>query len=136
MSLKSQNKIFLSWDDVEYLVNKLCLNIQNQYPNIDSIHGVARGGLIPAVMVSHILKLPYTNIMMPNTLVIDDICDSGKTLKNIHGVYTGALHFKPHTSLYTPNVYAAIHSGDEFIYYPWEDINAEPIADYLIKTTK
>ena len=28
--------------------------------NIDSIHGIARGGLIPAVLISHKLGLPWT----------------------------------------------------------------------------
>lgn len=131
--LKIDNKIYLSWDDVNDLVDTLCEKIITEQPNIDSVFGLKRGGLIPAVIVSHKLGLPWSDVMLPNTLVIDDICDTGVTLKNAVGVYTAVLHYKPHTSCYKPNIYAQIHKGDEFIYYPWERKDAEPIADYLRK---
>jgi hypoxanthine phosphoribosyltransferase len=58
--LKVDNKIYLSWDDLEDLVDKLCEKIITELPNIDSVHGIPRGGgMIPAVMVSHRLGLPY-----------------------------------------------------------------------------
>jgi hypoxanthine phosphoribosyltransferase len=131
--LKINNKIHLSWDDINNLIDTLCEKIITEQPNIDSVFGLKRGGLIPAVMVSHKLGLPWSDVMYPNTLVIDDICDTGVTLKNTVGVYTAVLHHKPHTSCYTPNIYAQIHEGDEFIYYPWERKDAEPIQDYLRK---
>jgi hypoxanthine phosphoribosyltransferase len=133
MALKIENKIYLSWDDISQLVDILCEKIITEQPNIDSVFGLKRGGLIPAVMVSHKLGLPWSDVMLPNTLVIDDICDTGVTLKNTVGVYTAVLHHKPHTSCYKPNIYAQIHKGDEFIYYPWERKDAEPIQDYLKK---
>jgi hypoxanthine phosphoribosyltransferase len=133
MALKVDNKIYLSWDDTIDLVNTLCEKIITEQPNIDSVFGLKRGGLIPAVMISHKLGLPWSDVMLPNTLVIDDICDTGVTLKNTVGVYTAVLHYKPHTSCYKPNIYAQEHNGDEFIYYPWERKDAEPIQDYLNK---
>ena len=133
MALKIDNKIFLSWDDINQLVNTICEKIITEQPNIDSVFGLKRGGLIPAVMVSHKLGLPWSDVMLPNTLVIDDICDTGVTLKNTVGVYTAVLHHKPHTSCYTPNIYAHEHNGDEWIIYPWEKKDSEPIQDYLKK---
>jgi hypoxanthine phosphoribosyltransferase len=131
--LKTQDKIFLSWDDVTQLVDNLCHQILTNYPQIDSIYGVPRGGLIPAIMVSHKLNIPWTNTMYANTLVIDDICDTGNTLKNIYGAYTAVLHYKPHTSCYVPDLCAEEHNGNEFIYYPWERNDALPLANYLNK---
>jgi hypoxanthine phosphoribosyltransferase len=131
MALKIENKIYLSWDDVSQLVDELCEKIITEVPNIDSVFGLKRGGLIPAVMVSHKLGLPWSDVMLPNTLVIDDICDTGITLKNTVGVYTAVLHYKPHTSCYIPNIYAYKHTGDEWIIYPWERKDSEPIQDYL-----
>ncbi len=131
MALKVDNKLFLSWDDVNILVDSLCNKIRFDQPNIDSIHGIPRGGLIPAVMVSHKLDLPYVNVVGPNTLVIDDICDSGVTLEKAPGVYTAVLHFKPHTSCFQPNLWANLHEGDEWLYYPWENKKADSIQDYL-----
>jgi len=131
MAIKVENKIYLSWDDVSQLVDKLCEKIITEVPNVDSVFGLKRGGLIPAVMVSHKLGLPWSDVMLPNTLVIDDIADTGVTLKNTIGVYTAVLHYKPHTSCYKPNAYASLHEGDEWIIYPWERKDADPIADYL-----
>jgi hypoxanthine phosphoribosyltransferase len=131
MALKVNNKIYLSWDDTIDLVDKLCEKIITEQPNIDSVFGLKRGGLIPAVMVSHKLGLPWSDVMLPNTLVIDDICDSGETLKNCIGGYTAVLHYKPHTSCFRPNIYAQIHEGDEWVIYPWEKKDSEAIQDYL-----
>lgn len=129
--LKANNKIFLSWDDVNELVDILCDKIPTELPNIDSVCGLARGGLIPAVIVSHKLGLSYSNTIGPNTLVIDDICDSGETLKNGIGVYTAVLHHKPKTSCFTPNIFSKEHNGSEWIIYPWEKKDSNPIQDYL-----
>ena len=68
-----------------------------------------------------------------NTLVIDDIADTGNTLKNTIGCYTATLHYKPHTSCYIPNIYAQVHNGDEWVIYPWERKDSEQIQDYLKK---
>jgi hypoxanthine phosphoribosyltransferase len=131
--LKINNKIYLSWDDVNNLVDKLCEKIITEQPNIDSVFGLKRGGLIPAVMVSHKLGLPWSDVMYPNTLVIDDICDSGITLRDTVGCNTAVLHYKPHTSCFRPNVFAELHNGDEWIIYPWEKKDSEPMQDYLRK---
>jgi len=129
--LKVDNKIYLSWDDVNELVDKLCEKIVTEIPNIDSVFGLKRGGLIPAVMISHKLGLPWSDVMLPNTLVVDDICDTGVTLLNTVGCYTAVLHYKPHTSRYTPSICAVTHDGDEWLNYPWEMSNSAPIQDYL-----
>ena len=131
MALRIENKIYLSWDDVSQLVDVLCEKIITELPNIDSVYGIARGGLIPAVLVSHKLNLPWSNVMLPNTLVIDDIADTGHTLKNTIGCYTATLHYKPHTSCYIPNIYAQVHEGDEWFFYPWERKDSETLQDYL-----
>ena len=132
MALKVGNKIYLSWDDTADLVDTLCTKIITELPNIDSIYGIKRGGLIPAVMISHKLGLPWSDIMLPNTLVIDDIADTGETLKSCIGGYTAVLHYKPHTSCHIPNLWAFMHEGDEWIIYPWERKDSQPIQDYKI----
>jgi len=131
--LKIENKLFVSWSDVRTTINILCKKIITELPNIDSVIGLERGGLIPAVMVSHELNLPYSKVILPNTLVIDDICDSGVTLKNTVGVYTAALYHKPHTSCFTPNLYSKLHKGNEWLIFPWERNDSEEMQDYLNK---
>ena len=131
MAVKTNQKTYLSWDDIESAVDDLCQQIPFELPNIDSIHGIARGGLIPAVLISHKLGLPYVGLVGPNTLVVDDICDTGVTLDKGPGVYTAVLHYKPHTSCFQPTMWSEIHNGDEWIIYPWETKDSLPIQDYL-----
>lgn len=97
-------KTTYSWDDFD----KDCLNIEQQLKSNhwspDFIVGVKRGGLIPAIKLSHIFNKPL--IMMScqlrdskdtevrlyeveelpkdkNILIVDDICDSGITFSQI-----------------------------------------------------
>jgi hypothetical protein len=83
MALKADGKIYLSWDDIETLVDNLCKQITEKTRTVTSVTGLQRGGLIPAVMISHKLNLPYVHSIHPTTLVIDDICDTGETLNFI-----------------------------------------------------
>jgi hypothetical protein len=131
MALTVHNKIILSWIDTNELVDILCEKIKFDLPNIDSVHGIPRGGLIPAVLISHKLGLPYVSAVGPNTLVVDDICDSGVTLDKGPGVYTAVLHYKPHTSCFKPTIWSETHEGDEWVIYPWETKDSDPIQDYL-----
>jgi len=136
MAVKTNQKMYLSWDDVENAVNDLCNKIRFDQINIDSVHGIARGGLIPAVLISHKLGLPYVQAVGKNTLVVDDICDTGVTLEKGPGVYTAVLHYKPHTSCFQPTMWSEIHEGDEWLIYPWETKDSLPIQDYLANDAK
>ena len=131
--IAKRNKILLDWEEIDRLVNILCEKIITEIPSIDSVMGLPRGGLIPAVMVSHRLGLPLVTLPEPHTLVIDDIADSGVTLTNTPGIYTAVLHYKPHTSVFKPDLYSVEYKGDDFLQYPWETDDAAPIADYLKK---
>ena len=138
--IKIDNKIHLyRWSDIELLTDKLCEEII-KIPNVTHISGLSRGGLIPAVMVSHKLNLPYTDKILwsddkviRNTLLIDDICDSGETLYNSEAAITAVLHHKPHTAKFTPTAYAQRFDGDEWIIYPWEKSDSQAIQDYKLR---
>ena len=129
--LVEKGKLFLSWTDIEDLVQELWKKVVIGSMPVNSIHGLKRGGYIPAVMLSHELNLPYTEAIHSDTLVVDDICDSGETLKNAPGVYHAVLHYKPHTSCVVPTIWAK-EMGDEWIVYPWERSDSEAIQDYKI----
>jgi uncharacterized protein len=131
MSLKIGNKVFVYWDDINILVDELCSTIISSGVQIKSVTGIERGGLIPAVMISHKLNIPYVNKINKDTLVVDDICDSGETLKNIVAGYTATLHYKK-TASFTPDFYSK-EVGEEWIVYPWERTDSETIQDYLKK---
>ncbi len=125
----TSKKIYIEWGEIHELVNILCERIPIDAPLADSIHGLSRGGLIPAVIISHQLDIPYTDTINKNTLVIDDICDTGKTLNESPGWMHAVLHYKP-TANFTPLCWGK-EIGEEWIVYPWEREDSKPIQDYL-----
>ena len=132
--MDTKSKIFVSWDEIERLTNLLSVKIKLSHPDVSSIMGLPRGGLIPAVMISHKLDIPLVFTPTENTLIVDDICDSGETFKKVYQQYPNlkfaCLHFKPHVSIFNPTIYAQ-EVGDEWLYYPWESKDANTIQDYL-----
>ena len=126
-------KVYLTWEQVNDLVDILKQKVLDELPEIGSVMGIARGGLIPAVMLSHKLGVPYTNLVDPNTLVVDDICDSGVTIKDAPGVYTATLHYKS-SAIVKPSVYASLLLNEnQWIVYPWENDDSNTIQGYLDK---
>ena len=128
-----KHKVYLTWEQVDTLVTILKHKVLDKLPEIDSVTGIARGGLIPAVMLSHKLGVPYTQSVGPNTLVVDDICDSGVTLKDAPGVYTATLHYKS-SAIVKPSVYASLLLNEnQWLVYPWENEDSNTIQGYLDK---
>ncbi len=127
------DKKYLSWQDVERLVNRIADQIDKS--EIKYIYGLSRGGLIPAVMLSHITGIPYSKT--PTThgkecLIVDDICDSGKTLSEWHDHHTAVLYHKPHTACTTPDIWGELYIGNSWIIYPWEKKDSDTIQDYKL----
>jgi len=88
---------------------------------IRNIYGIPRGGLVPAVYLSHLLGLPI--VIEPTgkeTLVVDDICDTGKTLGAYqHFGYTTATLYYHKQSPVEPNIWI-YEKKDQWIQFPWE----------------
>ena len=130
-------KFYVTWDEIEELVELLCLQIVKSGYQIEHIYGLQRGGFIPAVLLSHKLGIPMTqNPKLPNVLIVDDICDSGKTFHELFLQYPkskfACLHFKPHTSYFNPDFSANKFLSDAWINYPWEKVDSKAIADYKL----
>jgi uncharacterized protein len=94
-------KLVLSNDDVKNLTSRICREIVGSRWHPDYVVGLTRGGLTPAVMISHwfdvpceTLKValrdggePESNLWMAedakagkNILIVDDINDTGATI--------------------------------------------------------
>jgi hypoxanthine phosphoribosyltransferase len=131
----TKSKIYLTWGDIEHLVDVLANEITTKQPQIDSIMGLPRGGLIPAVMLSHRLKLPLVFEPTVKTLIVDDICDSGETFMDMLEKHPfnafASLHYKPHTSKIIPTCYGNEFFSNAWLVYPWEIKNSDAIQDYL-----
>ena len=128
------NKLVLEWSDIEQLVEVLDEKVLGT--KIRYIHGIERGGLIPAIMLSHRLNIPYVShpelFNREEVLIVDDIADSGITISRWDKYTTAVLHYKPHTSICEPTFYVTSHTTDDWIVYPWEHPQAETIQDYKL----
>jgi hypoxanthine phosphoribosyltransferase len=126
----------LTWKDIETLVENLAKKIQQSGVKYDYIVGLPRGGMIPAVMLSHILSIkvaetqifkltdiPYYTVAN-RVLLVDDIADSGKTLKNYSNTIDKAtLCCKMKLeSTDRPLYYSMMVAEEEWIVFPWEKL--------------
>lgn len=120
----------LTWSHITELVDTLEAQIRESKQHYELIAGVARGGLIPAIMLSHRLKLPMMAItdrtLIPiskRCLVIDEIYDTGATiqkLKDINpGIHVGVLF---HNEALPALEYFAVKDPlQKWIVFPWEN---------------
>ena len=139
------NRYHVKWVEIKSLIDILSLKINKSKIEYKNIFGLQRGGLIPAVMLSHQLGIPMAKgDIGPDTLIVDDICDSGETLDKLVKKYqtlysfpfnlkTAVLHYKPHTSCFEPTFYAEKWNKDVWLTYPWEKEDSEAIQDYKVK---
>ncbi len=135
-------KSYITWKEIDELTDLLSHQILESGIQFENVFGMPRGGLIPAVMISHKLQIPLTTkSILPTTLIIDDICDTGNTFmefqKQLNYIHEYAselkfacLHYKPHTSVVCPAFYANSWNLDDWIVYPWERSDSDTIQDY------
>ena len=153
-----------SWHAIQQACQEVFVNtIEEKGIQIDYIVGLSRGGLIPAVILSHMSGIPlfpvkYSSksgagdnknhdndlpnlpveyvsgkgpgIVSPSLLVVDDISDSGKTLREVvdyyvnegHAVTTAALYYKELAEpVIEPDIYwRTIPEDGPWIIFPWE----------------
>ena len=95
------NKLVLDNKDFRNLVSKICRDITNSKWRPDYVVGLTRGGLLPAVMISHYFDIPCETLKVSlrdnvgcesncwmaedaydgkHILIVDDINDTGATL--------------------------------------------------------
>lgn len=85
-----------------------------------SVYGIPRGGLVPAVYISHMLDIPLVHQPQPGVLIVDDIADTGKTLSMFRqgqgNIATICYHKQ---SIVKPDRYI-YEKTDEWVVFPWE----------------
>jgi hypoxanthine phosphoribosyltransferase len=136
-----KNKKYYSWEEIEGFIQKLSKWTETK--NFKYLTGPPRGGLIPAVLLSHQTGLKYVSIgtaksrpavMRAKTLLVDDICDSGTTFLELedYGFATASLIWR-RDSEYLPDFHSETITDDSWIVFPWEKKDSETIQDYLVK---
>ena len=134
-------KKYIKWKELDKQVSYLSKKIKN----VDYVVGIPRGGLILAVMMSHRLNIKHMsidhlekleefdlNINKKNILIVDDISDSGHTLKHYkkQGYTTATLDVR-NTTTTKPDYYCNWLETTDWIVYPWEKKDSKTIQNYL-----
>lgn len=127
---KTKRIITYTWSEFDFDVRHLAEALSYHSESFDNIYALPRGGLVLGVALSHALGLKLTtkDNVTSRTLVVDEISDSGETLKKFiesygfperHRPFTVTLHAKLE-SAYLPNLYCREVISGDWINYPWE----------------
>lgn len=143
-----------SYDAIHTACVQFVNHYQSMYGKPEVVVGVARGGLIPAVIISHCLNVPLKAVEYSSSkgkgddknhvnalpmfdinkkrplLIVDDICDSGHTLKEIveyyrqqgYLVHDFALFFKRRDEVvhYPTIAWVSINEDSPWVIFPYE----------------
>ena len=111
--------INFTWEEfdksVEHIANKC------KFLEFSGIYGVPRGGLCLAVALSHKLNINLISQPIKNSLIVDDIYETGitlKTFKNIEGAMFFVLFSKVRPTWWNS---VNISEKSEWIVFPWEN---------------
>jgi hypoxanthine phosphoribosyltransferase len=126
----------VSWEDVEMGVSMIADALEEIFLTKKvSVYGIPRGGMIPAIMLVHLLEsrgwtarfAADLNHLMPNELhniiVLDEICDSGDTFKVVTQLFPmakTATVFHRESAKFTPDYYAYVMHDERWLRFPWE----------------
>jgi len=136
-------KLYISYDQVIERCKTLATQLKEQKP--DLIVGIARGGLVPAVHLSHMLDLPMDTVLwqtrdggskeykrhiseqirLRKTVVfVDDINDTGTTFTKLNKFYGNALYvalLERPESAFKCDYAGEILTDPSWICFPWEE---------------
>ena len=100
---------------VEHIYNKC------KFIEFSGIYGVPRGGLCLAVALSHKLKINLISKPMKNSLIVDDVYETGITLNTFKNI-EGAMFFVLFSKI-KPTWWNTVHISEksEWIVFPWEN---------------
>lgn len=131
MDNKPKPKQYISWGQFDKVIDIMLKQIKASDKQYEMVAGITRGGLIPAVILSHKLELPMMAItkdcMIPadvskQTLIVDEIYDTGTTIGLVKQRNPGADFAVLYHNLNLPrlNYYGHIKQLDHWLVFPWE----------------
>ena len=124
---------YFTWSEfdksVEHIANKC------EFLQFSGIYGVPRGGLCLAVALSHKLKINLISEPVKNSLIVDDVYETGITLntfKDIEGAMFFVLFSKIKPTWWNT---VSISKKSEWIVFPWEEKSntQSDFQDYIKK---
>ena len=124
---------FFTWSEFDKCVEQIALKCK--FLEFSGIYGVPRGGLCLAVALSHKLKINLIPEPKKNSLIVDDVYETGITLNNFKDI-EGANFFVLFSKM-SPTWWNTVYLSEksEWIVFPWEDnLNSQnDYNDYIKK---
>lgn len=132
------NKLVLTWPNFEQWIETLCALLRSRHPNLVAVYGPPRGGLVPAVTLSHRLGILHVQSIdhlkrlldlgtdPRNILWVDEIVDTGVTLDGWRRGFPGTVHaawcVRAAQMSRFPDLIAHMVPDDaDWLVFPWED---------------
>ena len=116
---------YVSWEEIEQF-NENIEGIHRKM-SFTGVYGLARGGLVPAVMISYRLRIPLLMAPCPGCLIVDDITDTGNSLShyllnntNENKYFTATIYYSPYSTV-KPDYFMNL-KGDDWVVFPWEKV--------------
>jgi len=123
---------YFTWSEfdksVELIANKC------RFKEFSGIYGIPRGGLCLAVALSHKLNIELISEPIKNSLIVDDVYETGLTLMNFKDI-EGAMFFVLFSKI-KPTWWNTvfISKKSQWIVFPWENtLNSKSDREEYIK---
>ena len=110
---------YFTWSEFDKSVNYIAE--QCKFWKLSGIYGVPRGGLCLAVALSHKLNVQIIERPLKNSLIVDDVFETGLTLnnfKNIEGANFFVLFSKKEPIWWNT---VNLSQKQEWVVFPWEN---------------
>ena len=110
---------YFSWGEFDESVEQIAKKCK--FIEFSGIYGVPRGGLCLAVALSHKLKINLIREPKKNSLIVDDVYETGITLNSFKDV-EGAMFYVLFSKI-KPIWWNSVHISKkrEWIVFPWEN---------------
>lgn len=111
-----EHKRYVEWHDIDFRCQEILKDMAYNNTKVDAIVGIARGGMIPATIMSYGLDVPLKMLLVSsfeegerkgikditdpatvefikthNVMIVDDIYDTGQTAEYVNEKYPNAL---------------------------------------------
>ena len=124
---------YFTWSEFDKAVEDIASKCK--FLEFSGIYGVPRGGLCLAVALSHKLKINLISEPIKNSLIVDDIYETGITLNSYKDI-EGAMFYVLFSKI-KPKWWNTVHMAEktDWIVFPWENnLNSQSdLNEYIQK---
>ena len=109
----------LNWLEFEECIFNISEKCKDK--SLIGVYGIPRGGSCIAVAVSHALNIPFLDKPISNSIIVDDVYETGDTLnaiKDIPGITVYVWLSKEHPTWWNA---VEICETKEWLVFPWEN---------------